>query len=60
MPGVTEIARAEEIMGKTAAARVPAVEAGPAPKEELLKQYNGNPCPGEMEILPGSAQDAFF
>ena len=30
------------------------VEAGPASKEELLKQYNGT-LPGDMEILPGSA-----
>ena len=53
MPGVTDIARAKEIMGKTAQLEFRLVEAGPAPKEELLKQYNGT-LPGEMEILPGS------
>jgi preprotein translocase subunit SecD len=54
MPGVTDVARAKEIIGKTAQLEFRLVEAGPAPKEELLKQYNGT-LPGEMEILPGSA-----
>ena len=53
MPGVTDIARAKEIMGKTAQLEFRLVEAGPASKEDLLKQYNGT-LPGEMEILPGS------
>jgi preprotein translocase subunit SecD len=57
MPGVTDIARAKEIMGKTAQLEFRLVEAGPAPREELLKQYNGN-LPGEMEILPGSASSS--
>jgi preprotein translocase subunit SecD len=54
LPGVTDVARAKEIMGKTAQLEFKLVEAGPAPKEDLLKQYNGT-LPGEMEILPGSA-----
>jgi preprotein translocase subunit SecD len=54
MPGVTDVARAKEIMGRTAQLEFRLVEAGPASKEELLKQYNGT-LPGEMEILPGSA-----
>jgi preprotein translocase subunit SecD len=41
-------------MGKTAILEFKLVEAGPASKEDLLKQYNGT-LPGEMEILPGSA-----
>jgi preprotein translocase subunit SecD len=57
MPGVTDIARAKEIMGKTAQLEFRLVEAGPASKEDLLKQYNGT-LPGEMEILPGSASAA--
>jgi preprotein translocase subunit SecD len=55
MPGVTDVARAKEIMGKTAQLEFKLVEAGPASKEDLLKQYNGN-LPGEMEILPGPAE----
>ena len=54
MPGVTDVARAKEIMGRTAQLEFRLVEAGPASKEDLLKQYNGT-LPGEMEILPGSA-----
>ena len=55
MPGVTDVARAKDIMGKTAQLEFKLVEAGPASKEDLLKQYNGT-LPGEMEILPGPAE----
>jgi preprotein translocase subunit SecD len=54
MPGVTDVARAKEIMGKTAFLEFKLVEAGPAAKEDLLKQYNGT-LPGELEIIPGTA-----
>jgi preprotein translocase subunit SecD len=54
LPGVTDVAHAKDIMGKTAILEFKLVEAGPASKEDLLKQYNGT-LPGEMEILPGSA-----
>jgi len=57
MPGVSDVARAKEIMGKTAVLEFKLVEAGPAPKDDLLKQYNGN-LPGEMEILPGSGDES--
>jgi preprotein translocase subunit SecD len=54
MPGVSDVAHAKEIIGKTAQLEFKLVEAGPAAKEDLLKQYNGN-LPGDLEILPGSA-----
>src|SRR5204863_6854698 len=54
MPGVSDVARAKEIMGKTAFLEFKLVEAGPASKEELLKQYNGT-LPGDMDIIPGTA-----
>ena len=54
MPGVTDVAHAKEIIGKTAQLEFKLVEAGPSAKEDLLKQYNGN-VPGDLEILPGSA-----
>ena len=57
MPGVTDIARAKEIMGKTAVLEFKLVEAGPGSKEDLLKQYNGT-LPGEMEILQGSGAES--
>ena len=57
MPGVTDVARAKEIIRNTAQLEFRLVEAGPSSKEELLKQYNGT-LPGEMEILPGSTSAA--
>jgi preprotein translocase subunit SecD len=56
MPGVTDVARAKDIIRETALLEFRLVEAGPATKEELLKQYNGN-LPGDMEMLPGSGTD---
>jgi preprotein translocase subunit SecD len=57
MPGISDVARAKEIMGKTAVLEFKLVEAGPGTKEDLLKQYNGN-LPGDMEMLPGSGQES--
>src|SRR3954471_3558100 len=54
MPGVSDVAHAKEIIGKTAQLEFKLVEAGPGAKEDLTKQYNGN-LPGDLEILPGSA-----
>ncbi len=53
MPGVSDVAHAKEIMGKTAVLEFKLVEAGPGAKDDLLKQYNGT-LPGDMEVLPGS------
>ncbi len=53
LPGVTDVARAKEIMGSPSILEFKLVEAGPSSsKDDLLKQYNGQ-LPGEMEILPG-------
>jgi preprotein translocase subunit SecD len=54
MPGVSDVAHAKDIMGKTAVLEFKLVEAGPGAKDDLLKQYNGT-LPGDMEILPGAA-----
>jgi len=54
MPGVSDVAHAKEIIGKTAQLEFKLVEAGPGAKEDLVKQYNGN-VPGDLEVLPGSA-----
>jgi preprotein translocase subunit SecD len=56
MPGLTDVARAKEIIRSTAILEFRLVEAGPAPKEELLKQYNGT-LPGDMEMLPGTGAE---
>jgi|SRR5215204_1848386 len=57
MPGISDVARAKEIMGKTAVLEFKLVEAGPGAKDDLLKQYNGA-LPGDMELLPGSGQES--
>jgi preprotein translocase subunit SecD len=54
LPGVSDVAHAKEIIGKTAQLEFKLVEAGPSAKEDLLKQYNGT-LPADMEILPGAA-----
>src|SRR5262245_30637492 len=54
MPGVSDVQHAKEIMGRTAVLEFKLVEAGPAAKEDLLKQYNNN-LPGDLDILQGSA-----
>src|SRR5215471_4533722 len=54
LPGVSDVAHAKEIIGKTAQLEFKLVEAGPGSKEDLLKQFNGN-LPGDLEIIPGSA-----
>ena len=56
LPGVTDVARAKEIIRSTAILEFKLVEAGPnSSKDDLLKQYNGK-LPGEMEILSGAAE----
>jgi preprotein translocase subunit SecD len=56
LPGVTDIAHAKDIIGKTAQLEFKLVEAGPSSsKDDLLKQYNGQ-LPGDMEIIPGSSE----
>jgi preprotein translocase subunit SecD len=54
MPGVSDVARAKDIIGQTAILEFKLVEAGPASKDDLLKQYNGT-LPGDLEIIPGTA-----
>src|SRR5918993_1139009 len=56
MPGLTDVARAKEIIRSTAILEFRLVEAGPGTKEDLLKQYNGN-LPGDMEMLPGTGAE---
>jgi preprotein translocase subunit SecD len=54
LPGVTEVARAKEIIRDTAMLEFKLVEAGPAPtKEALLQQHNGQ-LPPDMEIVAGA------
>jgi len=55
LPGVTEVARAKEVIRDTAMLELKLVEAGPAPsKEALLQQHNGQ-VPPDMEVISGAA-----
>jgi preprotein translocase subunit SecD len=54
LPGVTDVARAKEIIRSTALLELKLVEAGPSSsKEDLLKAHNGKEPP-DMQIVPGS------
>jgi preprotein translocase subunit SecD len=55
LPGVSEVARAKEIIRSTAQLQLKLVEAGPmATQEALLQQYGGK-IPDDMEVLSGAA-----
>jgi preprotein translocase subunit SecD len=55
LPGVTDVARAKEIIRSTALLELKLVEAGPAPtREALLQPYNGQ-VPPDMEVVTGAA-----
>jgi preprotein translocase subunit SecD len=54
LPGVSDVARAKEIIRSTALLELKLVEAGPAPtREALLQPYKGQ-VPPDMEVVPGS------
>ena len=56
LPGVSDVARAKEIIRSTALLELKIVEAGPASsREELLKAYNGKEPP-DMMVVPGVAE----
>jgi len=57
LPGVTDIARAKEIIRSTALLEWKAVEGGPAATREALLQASGGTIPSSMEVVPG-ADDA--
>jgi preprotein translocase subunit SecD len=55
LPGVTDVARAKDLISSTAVLELKLVDRGPFPtRETLLQQYNNN-LPSELEILPGKA-----
>lgn len=57
LPGVTDVARAKEIIRSTALLEWKAVEGGPAATREALLQSSGGTLPSSLEIVPG-ADDA--
>ena len=55
LPGVTEVARAKEIIRSTAILELKIVEGGPAPtREALLAAHNGQVA-ADMEVVTGAA-----
>jgi preprotein translocase subunit SecD len=55
LPGVTDVARAKEIIRNTAILELKIVEAGPAGTQEQLLQTSGGKVPDAMEVIQGSA-----
>jgi preprotein translocase subunit SecD len=58
LPGVSEVARAKEIISSTALLELKMVEDGPASTKEALLQTRNGVLPGNMEILPGASDAA--
>jgi preprotein translocase subunit SecD len=55
LPGMSDVARAKEIISNTALLELKIVEAGPASDEaSLLQSYNGQ-VPADMEVVQGMA-----
>jgi preprotein translocase subunit SecD len=54
MPGLTDVARAKEIISNTALLELKLVEAGPASTKEALLQPHGGKLPEDMEIVSGA------
>lgn len=55
LPGVTDIARAKDMIGKTAILELKLVEAGPAPDQASLLASYGGAVPADMEVVQGVA-----
>src|SRR5918993_3975129 len=55
LPGVTEVERAKEIIGKMALLELKIVESGPAPSQDALLQAHGGKIPADMEVVSGAA-----
>jgi preprotein translocase subunit SecD len=58
LPGVSDVARAKEIISSTALLELKLVEQGPFPTREAALQAYGNNIPGDAEIVPGRADGA--
>jgi preprotein translocase subunit SecD len=55
LPGVSDVARAKEIIRSTAQLKLKIVEAGPAPSQDALLQQHGGKLPDDMEIISGGS-----
>lgn len=55
LPGISDVARAKEIISNTAILELKIVEAGPAATQEALLQNYAGKAPEDMEVIQGSA-----
>jgi preprotein translocase subunit SecD len=55
LAGITEVARAKDIISSTALLEFKLVEGGPAPTREALLQGHGGVVPSDMEIVSGAS-----
>ena len=56
LPGVTDVARAKEIIKSTAQLELKLVEQGPFSDEAQARQAYNNNVPPDLQILPGNAE----
>ena len=56
LPGVTDVARAKEIIRSTALLELKLVEQGPFSDEDAAQAALGNNVPPDMQILPGTIE----
>ena len=55
LPGVTDVARAKDIIQSTALLELKLLEGGPAESRESLLQSHGGTVPPDMEVVTGAA-----
>ena len=58
LPGVTDVARAKEIIRSTAQLELKLVEQGPFSDEAQARQAYGGNIPPDLQILPGNSEGA--
>ena len=58
LPGVTDVARAKEIIRSTAQLELKLVEQGPFSDEAQARQAYGGNVPPDLQILPGNSETA--
>jgi preprotein translocase subunit SecD len=58
LPGVTDVARAKEIIRSTAQLELKLVEQGPFTDEAAARQAYNNNVPPDLQILPGTSEGA--
>ena len=56
LPGVTDVARAKDIIKSTAQLELKLVEQGPFSDEAQARQAYGNNVPPDLQILPGNSE----